>query len=75
MKKKLNCKYDGKREYCLIPAENKYPITKDGKLSCKRVKAATVYGSRKPSHIKRLKKNGLCKYIKKCGVKNSKICK
>jgi hypothetical protein len=61
-------KYKG--ETCLM--KNKYPVTKNGKLSCKHVRAAEVYGSAQ-GVIGNLKAEGLCKYVKRCTHK-SDVC-
>lgn len=44
----------------------KYPVTSNGKLDCKRVSSAKAYGTMH-SHIAKLKKAGLGKYAKQCG--------
>jgi DNA-directed RNA polymerase subunit RPC12/RpoP len=55
-----------KGEICLAPPDG-YPVTENGKLSAKRVRAAISYGS-KGGKLSTLKKNGLCNYAKKAGV-------
>jgi hypothetical protein len=62
-----------KGETCLMPKENKYPVTENGTLSKSRVQAALVYGS-KMGVLDTLKKNGLCGYVKKAGIKKSDVC-
>lgn len=66
------CKYHGVKEICLM--KDKFPVTKNGVVSRKRVLAAEVYGS-KYGYLPTLKRNGLCKYVKKAKIKNSKVCK
>ena len=68
-KRKQN--YKGSKEITLL--KGKYPVTRAGKLSCKRVRAAESYGS-KQGVLKKLKSAGLCKYVKKCKIKDSKVC-
>lgn len=63
--------YEG--EVCLMPKQNKYPVTENGKLSKPRVQAALVYGS-KMGVLGTLKANGLCGYVKKAGIENSEVC-
>ena len=60
------CIYRSKKEKCLIG--EKYPITKDGKISEKRIKAAESYGSQE-GVLAKLKRAGLCKFAKGKGVK------
>ena len=67
-----SCKYKGVKERCLL--KNGFPVTKNGKISKKRVRAAETYGS-KTGRLETLKKNGLCFWVRKAGVKNSKVCK
>ena len=62
-----------KGETCLMPKENKYPVTDGGSLSKARVQAALVYGS-KMGVLGTLKANGLCGYVKKAGIKKSDVC-
>ena len=62
-----------KGETCLMPKENKYPVTENGSLSKARVQAALVYGS-KMGVLGTLKSNGLCGYVKKAGIKKSDVC-
>lgn len=66
-----SCDYRGKRERCLLG--NKYPITKDLKMSEKRIKAAESYGSQE-GVISQLKKGGLCRAARSQGIK-LKCCK
>jgi|SRR5215831_864022 len=61
-----------KGEICLLPPDG-YPVTENGKLSVKRVRAAIAYGS-KFGVLSRLKANGLCGYADKAGVE-SVYCK
>jgi hypothetical protein len=49
-----------------------YPVTKMGKLSCKRVRNALARGSQY-NDIPRLKKAGLCTYVRKCKIE-SRVC-
>lgn len=67
-----SCKYKGHKEKCLIG--DSYPISKNNKLSCKRVKNALARGSQYHD-TQSLKRAGLCNYAKRCGVKKSSICK
>jgi hypothetical protein len=62
-----SCISHGKKEKCLLKG-GKYPVTKDGKLSGKRVRAADAYGSRF-GVISKLKKAGLCKVAKQKKIK------
>ncbi len=61
-------KYKG--EYTLVKGpkgHGKYPVTKDGKLHCGRVRSAKSYGVKHGS-LKKLQKAGLSKWQKKCKV-------
>lgn len=60
------CIYHGKKEKCLIG--NKYPVTKNGKISEKRIKAAESYGS-KEGVIAALKRGGLCRIAANKNIK------
>lgn len=59
-------KYKG--ETVLMPKEGKYPVTKKGKLDCRRVASAKAYGTMH-GHMKKLNRAGLKKYSKKCKSK------
>lgn len=61
------CISHGKKEKCLLKG-GKYPVTKDGKLSEKRIRAADSYGSRFDV-LSDLKKAGLCKVAKQKKIK------
>jgi len=61
-----------KGEICLLPPDG-YPVTENGKLSVKRVRAAIAYGS-KFGVLSQLKRNGLCTYADKADVE-SVYCK
>jgi hypothetical protein len=54
---------------CLQPSVNKYPVAKDGKVDCGKVRAAASYGARFGA-LPTLVKNGLNTYRKKCGVES-----
>lgn len=60
------CMYRGRKEKCLIGS--KYPITKDNKISEKRIKAAESYGSQE-GVLAKLKRAGLCKLARNKGIK------
>jgi hypothetical protein len=49
-----------------------FPITKNGKLSCSRVRNAGARGSQQ-GVIETLKNNGLCTYERKCKIE-SEFC-
>ena len=65
------CDYHGKQETCLM--KDKFPVTKNGKINKKRVRSAESYGS-KYGYLETLKRNGLCRYVRKAKIKKSKIC-
>ena len=60
------CVYKGKKEKCLIGS--KFPITKDNKISEKRIKAAESYGSQE-GVLAKLKRGGLCSIAHRKGIK------
>lgn len=64
-----SCKYKSSKvkEKCLMKG-GRYPITKNGKISKKRIRAAESYGSQM-GVLGRLKKSGLCSIAKRKGVK------
>jgi hypothetical protein len=66
-----SCIHRGYKEKCLL--KNKFPVTKNGKLSAKRIRSADSYGSRY-GYLPRLKKAGLCRVAKSKGIK-LKACK
>lgn len=67
------CSYRGHKEQC-IGSGDSYPITKNGNLSCRRVRNAAARGSQH-GDLNTLKSNGLCHYlIDECHVKKSNIC-
>ena len=61
-----------KGETCLMPKQNKYPVTEGGKLSPGRIRASITYGSQY-GVLSQLKDNGLCGYASKAGIK-AKVC-
>ena len=61
-----SCIYRSKKERCLIG--DSYPITKNNKISRKRIKAAEIYGKRYRDW-KKLKRTGICKIAKRKGLK------
>jgi hypothetical protein len=61
-----------KDETCLMPKENKYPVTTNGTLDPGKVRASITYGSQY-NVLPQLKANGLCTYAKKAGIK-AKVC-
>jgi hypothetical protein len=61
-----SCIHRGKKERCLL--KNKYPVTENGKISSKRIRAADSYGS-KFGVLSALKKGGLCKVAKQKKIK------
>lgn len=60
-------------EKCLLPRQGKFPVTKNGRLSCKRVRnvmpRAVQFG-----YVKKVLKAGYCAYARECGVKRSTYC-
>jgi hypothetical protein len=66
-----SCIHRGHKEKCLL--KNKFTVTKNGKLSSKRIRSADSYGSRY-GYLSRLKRAGLCSVARKKGVK-IKSCK
>lgn len=62
-----SCTYRGKKEKCLLSG-NRYPITKNNKVSRKRIKSAESYAKRY-GDLKKLKKAGLCKLAKRNKIK------
>ena len=62
-----------RNEKCLL--EGKFPVTKNLKLDCGRVRNAAARGTQRgPATIKKLKANGLCKLLERCKVKKSTVC-
>ncbi len=62
-----------RNELCLL--EGKFPVTKNLKLDCGRVRNAAARGTQRgTSTIKALKANGLCMLLKRCKVKESTVC-
>jgi len=59
-------------ETCLLPSIGGYPVTKNGRLNCNRVRNAAARGVQF-GVIKQLKAGGLCKFVNKCKIK-SKFC-
>lgn len=58
-----SCHYHDKKEKCLLKG-GRFPITKNGKVSKKRIRSADAYGS-KMGLLSKLKKGGLCSIAKK----------
>ena len=48
-----------------LMSDGRYPVTKKGKLSCGRVRAAKAYGTMH-GDLKKLNRAGLPKFEKKC---------
>jgi len=62
-------KYKGEHTLVKGPdGHGKYPVTKDGKVHCGRVRSAKSYGIQHGS-IKKLEEAGLSKWAEKCGFK------
>ena len=63
-----NCVHKSKKEKCLL--RNKFPVTKNGRFSKKRLHSAFSYGS-KYGYMKKLKRAGICRIAKRHRVKSS----
>ena len=65
-----SCISHGHKEKCLL--KNKYPVTKNGKISKKRIRAAAAYGA-KEGVLPSLKKGGICSIAKREKI-DLKVC-
>lgn len=63
----FSCHYKGHKEKCLLKG-GRFPVTKNGKISKKRIRSADAYGS-KMGLLSKLKKGGLCSIAKKHKIK------
>ncbi len=66
------CNYRGHRETCLIPKLNKYPITKNGKISVGRIRNAAARAAQN-NDIAAIKKGGFCRIARRYKVM-SRLC-
>lgn len=63
MKKSPKTKYPGEKTLL----NGKYPVTKNGRINCNRVRSAKAYGVMH-GDLPALMNHGLGKYLKHCGV-------
>ena len=68
-----SCNYRGKRETCLIPKRNAYPITKNGKVSVGRIRNAAARAAQH-GDVAAIKKGGFCRIARRHKVK-SRLCR
>lgn len=65
-----SCYHRGHKEKCVM--RNGFPVTKNGKLNCARVRNAIARASQF-GHLSAIKKGGIRRFVKRCHIKSHVI--